>query len=189
MHNPLQSVLTVQVMALRWPTKSRLVFQPSRSIIWAVGPELLVACALTMQQPSGDHPSLSTNVVPPDYNTHAYRFSLFIKCHIMILHASIVLDTVVAQKADPNAMSHGKKVRTNLENCRKFYEKKNLFERFPDCSFFMPIRSSPDPQRFVIRLKKTILPNDRFLSKQPKEQPIYTKPACTYFSASLYMKF
>lgn len=45
-----------------------LVFQPSRSMIWAVGPELFMAWADTRYWPSGDQLSLSTCVVPPHWD-------------------------------------------------------------------------------------------------------------------------
>ncbi len=62
-----EKTLTTTVTAFRWPTKSMLVFQPSRSMIWAVGPELFMAWAETRYWPSGDQLSLRTSVVPPHW--------------------------------------------------------------------------------------------------------------------------
>lgn len=56
-------LLTTQVTALRCPTKSLSCFQPSLSIIWAVGPPPFMACAETRYIPSGDHDNLNTCVV------------------------------------------------------------------------------------------------------------------------------
>lgn len=58
-------VFTTQVTALRCPTKSLSHFQPSRSMICAVGPPPFIACADTRYWPSGDHDNRSTCVVPP----------------------------------------------------------------------------------------------------------------------------
>lgn len=63
-------MLTTTVTALRWPTKSILVFQPSLSTIWAVGPELFMAWADTRYWPSGDQDRRRTWVVPPHWDTH-----------------------------------------------------------------------------------------------------------------------
>ena len=46
--------LTTTVTAFLCPTKSMLVFQPSLSMIWAVGPELFMAWVETRYCPSGD---------------------------------------------------------------------------------------------------------------------------------------
>lgn len=62
-----EPTLTTTVTAFRWPTKSMLVFQPSRSMIWAVGPELFMAWAETRYWPSGDQLNLRTCVVPPHW--------------------------------------------------------------------------------------------------------------------------
>ena len=53
----------VHVMAFRCPTKSISVFQPDRSMIWAVGPELFMAWAETKYPPSGDQLRRNTCVV------------------------------------------------------------------------------------------------------------------------------
>lgn len=51
--------------AFLWPTKSNLVFHLFvRSITWAVGALLLIACALMIRLPSGDQPKRKTWVVP-----------------------------------------------------------------------------------------------------------------------------
>lgn len=60
----LEQMLTTQVTALRCPTKSWSHFQPSRSIICAVGPPPFMACADTRYWPSGDHDNRNTCVVP-----------------------------------------------------------------------------------------------------------------------------
>lgn len=54
---------TTHVTAFRCPTKSLSCFQPSRSIIWAVGPPPFMACADTKYCPSGDHDKRKTCVV------------------------------------------------------------------------------------------------------------------------------
>lgn len=46
------------------PTKSLLYFQPSRSIICAVGPPPFIAWDDTKYKPSGDHDKRKTCVVP-----------------------------------------------------------------------------------------------------------------------------
>jgi len=65
LHRELKTKHTTQTMAFRWPTKSLSVFQPSLSIIWAVGPPPFIEWAETRYKPSGDQFSLKTCVVPP----------------------------------------------------------------------------------------------------------------------------
>lgn len=85
-------LFTTQVTAFRWPTKSLSHFQPSRSMIWAVGPPPFIAWADTRYWPSGDQDKRSTCVVPP----HSSKGSVMVDWqlqslvrHILTLRSSL----------------------------------------------------------------------------------------------------
>ena len=52
-----------QQTAFLWPAKSRWVFQPDLSMIWAVGPPPFMAWADTRNAPSGDQSSLERSKI------------------------------------------------------------------------------------------------------------------------------
>lgn len=127
--------------ALRWPTKSILVFQPSLSTIWAVGPELFIAWADTRYWPSGDQDRRRTWVVPPHWDTERkkFRHSAMNQCMWQIM-----------SETKANSILY-------------------LTEGFGDVGFHLPIHCPPHFEAVVIGLRGNVFSHR--IPRQTLHQP------------------
>lgn len=133
-----ETTLTTTVTAFRWPTKSMLVFQPSRSMIWAVGPELFMAWAETRYWPSGDQLSLRTCVVPPHW---------------------IKAREKRGKKRENTGSRACKQLKETSPNPTVSALKSYFTEGFGDVCLQLPVHGPPDLQAMIICLGSDVLSN------------------------------